>query len=188
MISRVYFPQGAKELVVDSGGRITIEGGGQINLPGLTPEIGEKASLVTGSSDDDSEVTYTAKDIGEAGNDIKIAYVADDEADEVDVLVKGTFITVVCVTSDNEITTTSAEIVAKIAATPEASSLVVASGDGEGKIEAMEPTPLSGGKDTTPAKKGDVFFDADNIYIAISDIEITDEGTGWHKIKHAAFT
>lgn len=183
--AKVYFPQGAEKFVVGAGGRITVKPGGAINIPFLTPVKGAKAALVTGADASSNKVTFTAKAIGKAGNNITIAFVADDEAENVMVIVDGSNITVICKATAGTITTTATGVVAAITADVEASELVTAEGSGTSAVAEMEPTLLEGGKDTTPAQKGDVCFDATNIYIAIADVDITDTGANWKKVAHS---
>lgn len=204
MLAKVYFPQGADEFVVDAGGKVTIkegggvlveaggsveiQAGGIINMPLLTPQKDARAVLKTGDSASVNVVTIAAKAIGMAGNSISVAFVADDEAEDVAVTVEGAAITVKCVVEEETIITTAAEVSAAITATPAAMALVTASGSGSGAVESLEATPLAGGKDTTPAKKGEIYFDITNIYIAVDDMAITDDGSGWHVIQHTALS
>lgn len=184
--AKVYFPQGAEEMVVDSGGRVTVKSGGVINIPFLTPVKGAKATLTTGTSAGSNEVTVTAKVIGKAGNGITVAYVADDDATEASVAVEGTAITVTCKATEGTVTSTAAEIAAAITGSAAAAALVAVEGDGTSAVTGMESTPLEGGKDTTPAKKGDICFDTTNLYIALDDIVVTDAGTQWKKVAWTA--
>ncbi len=180
--SKVYFPQGAEELVIDAGGRVTTKVGGALGLPFLTPAKGAKASLKTGTSAGGNEVTITAKAIGAAGNAVSVAYIADEEVEAATVAVNGRTIEVACVVAEDAIITTAAEIVAAITASAAASELVIATGTGTSAVLAAEATALAGGKDTTAARKGDMCFDSSNIYIALDDIGITDIGANWKKI------
>lgn len=173
-----------KNYMTEGGDRWVV--GGTLSLPNVTPAKGAKATLAIGTST--SEVTYTAKAIGVAGNSIKIAHVADVEAEAVKVEVDGTTITVRCVVAGGNITTTAAQVEAAITASEAASALVTAAkgSTGAGAVVEKAATPLANGKDTTPAKKGDICFDATNIYIATADIAITDDGTAWKKVALSA--
>ncbi len=209
-MAKVRKPQGADRLIVDAGGEVIVEAGGQIlvksggiisaepggsiadNLAELTPKKGLAASLTTALGVADAELVYTAKTLGAAGDEITIEYEDPEEANaEIAVGVNGTAIKVVLVPGDGgAITTTASDISAAIAGSPAASALVgvanKAANDGSGVVTAMAATALAGGQDATPAKKGDVYFDATNIYIAIDDVAITDDGSKWRKIAHSA--
>ncbi len=158
----------------------------------LTPKKGLAASLTTALGVADAELVYTAKTLGAAGDEITIEYEDPEEANaEIAVGVNGTAIKVVLVPGDGgAITTTASDISAAIVGSPAASALVgvanKAANDGSGVVTAMAATALAGGQDATPAKKGDVYFDATNIYIAIDDVAITDDGSKWRKIAHSA--
>jgi len=204
MRAKVRKPQGARELIVDpggvltvfgeivvkSGGRISAEPGGVIadNLAELTPKKGAAAALTTAIGVAHAELVYTAKARGPGGNDITIEYVDPAEANaNVAVEVDGTAIKVLLVPGDGgAITTTAAEILAAFADNPLVSVAKKAGNDGSGVVTAMIATALAGGQDATVAQKGDLYFDATNIYIAIDDIAATDDGSKWRKIAHSA--
>lgn len=215
-MAKIRKPRGARELIVDqdgklqvsgevvveSGGEILVKNGGVIraepggvianNLEESTPKKGAAASLTTAIGVADAELVYTAKTRGAAGNNITIEYEDPEEANAAVVIeVAGTAIKAVLAPGGGEaITTTAGDISAAIAIDEEASALVgvanKAGNDGSGVVTAMAATPLKGGVDATPARKGDICFDATNIYIATDDVDITDDGTGWRKIAHGA--
>lgn len=215
-MAKIRKPRGARELIVDQGGKlkvcgeVVVESGGEIlvknggviraepggviadNLGELTPKKGVAASLTTAIGVADAELVYTAKTRGAAGNNITVEYEDPEEANAAAAVeVVGTAIKVILAPGGGEaITTTADDISAAIALDAEASALVgvadKAGNDGSGVVTAMEATPLKGGVDATLARKGDMYFDATNIYIAIDDVNITDDGTGWRKIAHGA--
>lgn len=204
MGAKIRKPQGARELVIDPGGRITVYGevvvkpGGRIisepggsiadNLAEMTPKKGAAATLTTALGVAQAELVFTAKARGPGGNDITIEYVDPEEANAaVAVEVDGTAIKVLLVPGEGgAITTTANDIIAAFADNTLVSAAKKAGNDGTGVVTAMAPTTLAGGQDSTPAKKGDMYFDATNVYIAIDDVAITDDGSKWRKIQHAA--
>ncbi len=204
MGAKIRKPQGARELVIDPGGRITVYGevvvkpGGRIisepggsiadNLAEMTPKKGAAATLTTALGVAQAELVFTAKARGPGGNDITIEYVDPEEANAaVSVDVEGTAIKVNLVPGDGQaITTTANDIIAAFADNTLVSVAKKAGSDGTGVVTAMAATALAGGQDSTPAKKGDMYFDATNVYIAIDDVAITDDGSKWRKIQHAA--
>lgn len=212
MGAKIRKPQGAKQLVVDpggeiainpdgvmtvtgeilvkNGGRISAEPGGVIadNLAELTPKKGLAAALTTALGVAQAEAVFTAKTRGVAGNDITIEYVDPEEANAaVSVEVAGNAIKVNLVPGDGgAITTTANDIIAAFADNALVTVAKKAGNDGSGVVTAMATTALAGGQDATPARKGDMFFDATNIYIAIDDVGITDDGANWRKVAHGA--
>jgi len=212
MGAKVRKPQGAKQLVVDPGGEIVINPGGVMavtgeilvknggriiaepggviadNLAELTPKKGMAAALTTALGVADAELVFTANTRGKTGNNITIEYVDPAEANAaVSVEVAGNAIKVNLVPGDGgAITTTAAEILAAFADNPLVSVAKKAGNDGSGVVTAMIATALAGGQDATVAQKGDLYFDATNIYIAIDDIAATDDGSKWRKIAHSA--
>ncbi len=131
---------------------------------------------------------FTAKTRGVVGNDITIEYIDPEEENaEIAVEVTGTAIEVILVPGGGEaITTTANDIIAALADNELVSVAKKAGSDGTGVVTAMAATALSGGQDATVAKKGDICFDATSVYIAIDDVNITDDGAKWKKIAHAA--
>ena len=125
---------------------------------------------------------------GAAGNDITIEYVDPEEANAaVSVEVAGTAIKVNLVPGEGgAITTTANDIIAAFADNTLVSVAKKAANDGTGVVTAMAATALTGGQDSTPAKKGDLYFDATNIYIATDDIAATDDGAKWKKVALVA--
>lgn len=212
MGAKVRKPQGAKKLVIDpggeiminpggimqvageimvkNGGRIIAEPGGSIadNLVELTPKKGAAATLTTALGVAQAELVYTAKARGPGGNNITIEYVDPVEANAaVAVEVTGTAIKVLLVPGEaGAITTTANDIIAAFADNTLVSVAKKAGNDGSGVVTAMAATALAGGQDSTPAKKGDLYFDATNIYVAIDDIVATDDGAKWRKVGHGA--
>jgi flagellin len=96
-------------------------------------------------------VTFTAKEEGQAGNDIKIVFSKDSETDKVSISVSGNIITVSLATDeDGNITSTAAEIAEAINNDTSASYLVTASVGTEavsiGSATSVTVT-LSGGND-----------------------------------------
>lgn len=182
--------QVAGEIMVKNGGRIIAEPGGSIadNLAELTPKKGAAATLTTALGVAQAELVYTAKARGPGGNNITIEYVDPVEANAaVAVEVTGTAIKVLLVPGEaGAITTTANDIIAAFADNTLVSVAKKAGNDGSGVVTAMAATALAGGQDSTPAKKGDLYFDATNIYIAVDDIAATDDGSKWHKIAHIA--
>lgn len=178
------------EVVVKAGGRISAEPGGVIadNLAELTPNKGLAAALTTALGVADAELVFTAKTRGAAGNDITIEYVDPEEANAaVSVEVAGTAIKVNLVPGEGgAITTTANDIIAAFADNELVGVAKKAGNDGTGAVTAMAATALTGGQDATPAKMGDMYFDATNIYIAIGDVDTTDDGAKWRKIAHSA--
>ena len=212
MRAKVRKPQGAKKLVIDpggeiminpggimqvageimvkNGGRIIAEPGGSIadNLAELTPKKGAAATLTTALGVAQAELVYTAKARGPGGNNITIEYVDPVEANAaVAVEVTGTAIKVLLVPGEaGAITTTANDIIAAFADNTLVSVAKKAGNDGSGVVTAMAATALAGGQDSTPAKKGDLYFDATNIYIATDDIAATDDGAKWKKVALVA--
>ncbi len=204
MRAKVRKPQGAREMVIDPGGLLTVFGdivvkpGGRISAePGgsiadtlaeLTPKKGAAAAMTTALGVAHAELVFTAKTRGPGGNNITIEYVDPEEANAtVAVEVDGTAIKVLLVPGEGgAITTTANDIIAAFADNTLVSVVKKAANDGSGVVTAMAATALAGGQDSTPAKKGDLFFDATNIYIAIDDIVATDDGAKWRKIAHSA--
>lgn len=212
MGAKVRKPQGAKKLVIDpggeiminpggimqvtgeilvkNGGRIIAEPGGSIadNLAELTPKKGMAAALTTALGVADAELVFTANTRGKTGNNITIEYVDPAEANAaVSVEVAGNAIKVNLVPGDGgAITTTAAEILAAFADNPLVSVAKKDGNDGSGVVTAMIATALAGGQDATVAQKGDLHFDATNIYIATDDVAIDDDGSKWRKIAHSA--
>lgn len=204
MRAKVRKPQGAREMVIDPGGLLTVFGdivvkpGGRISAePGgsiadtlaeLTPKKGAAAAMTTALGVAHAELVFTAKTRGPGGNNITIEYVDPEEANAtVAVEVDGTAIKVLLVPGEGgAITTTANDIIAAFADNTLVSVVKKSANDGSGVVTAMAATALTGGQDSTPAKKGDLYFDATNVYIAIDDIVAADDGAKWRKITHSA--
>jgi hypothetical protein len=100
-------------------------------------------------------LTYTAKDAGDAGNSITIAYVDPEGNDqELSVDVTGTDIVVNLATDETgEITSTATQIKDAIELSVAADALVdvaIVSGAGAGVVTAVAETSLTGGSDAVP--------------------------------------
>jgi hypothetical protein len=147
------------------------------------------ATLTTDLAGDDNDMVYTAKTPGAGGNDITVAYVDPEAANQsLAVGVAGSAITVDLATDGDElITSTAAQIKTAIEASGAANALVslanAGGNDGSGKVTAMAAANLTGGADT-PAAAELVFatFDGDTLteatagerrYVTVADEELT---------------
>lgn len=108
-----------------------------------------KATVTTGVTDPDGDLTFTAKRGGSWGNAITVEYVDPGTPDELlSVHVDGFAITVNLATDGSSVVTTTAVLAAaKIVTDEYAQQLVdvVQAGDGTGLLEAMSPLSLAGG-------------------------------------------
>lgn len=140
-----------------------------------TPVHAVAAAVTINPTGDDNNITYTADDVGSAGNSITIQYVISGSG--VDVSVTGKDILVTAASG-----TLASAVISAVNGHAGASALVtaVASGTVSGAIDDVAKTPLTGGVDATVAKAGTILQDGSNIYIATTDIEI-DSTTGWKK-------
>ncbi len=120
------------------------------------PVNAAQATLARNPAGDDNALTFTAVAYGAEGNDITIAYVDPAANDaELSVSVDGTDIVVSLATGvAGAITSTAAEVLAAIEATPAADALVTvvinaadtgAGDDGSGVVTALAAAPMTGG-------------------------------------------
>jgi hypothetical protein len=140
------------------------------------PVDAAKAARNVNPAGADNGLTFTAVDFGADGNDITVAYLdpgADDAALSVEV--DGTDITVNLATDgDGVITSTAADVLAEVEATPAADALVAVTimttdtgteDDGSGVVTALAAANLAGGLDGTGAgtiAPGGLAIDTDN--------------------------
>jgi hypothetical protein len=109
------------------------------------------ATLGTGVEASNNAITFTANKAGTAGNDIKVALIDPaGNSQSLSVTVEGTYIKVSLATDGaGAITSTPATIIAAIAASPAAATLVTADDTGESTgavaVAAVAATALSGG-------------------------------------------
>lgn len=113
------------------------------------------ASTSTGVVGSNNAITYTAKEVGEAGTGISVSQVNPGTTNAaLAVSVNGEAITVSLATDGaGAITTTAAQVIAAIAANGPASALVAAANQGAstgaGVVPAVAQTALAGGSDPT---------------------------------------
>jgi len=110
------------------------------------------SSLETALVGDNNDLRFVARATGVAGDSVEIAYVDPGAEGALGIGVVGTVITVTLANSAvPAITTTSAEIISLIEATPAATALVdvvhKAGNTGAGVVTALVQTPLAGGVD-----------------------------------------
>lgn len=143
-----------------------------------TPVNAKASSLTTALNGDDNDLVYTAKVKGVDGDNISIEYVDPADDAELDVSVVGQAITVTLGYASGAITSTAADIKAKIEATPEADALAAvenaAGNNGNGLVTAMDATHLAGGQDGTVGTKNEVFHDNGYVYVCTADNTIND--------------
>lgn len=161
--TKVQLVEGGDTLVVASGGKVSIESGGilEVNGKNVTPEVealdgtstifgaagtpvdGVKASLVVNAGDTD--LTFTAVAFGAGGNAITIETVADQATTTVEVA--GNAITINKAVGG----ATAAEVKTAYDLVPAAVALatVAFAGDGSGAVDTIAATPLAGGVDVT---------------------------------------
>lgn len=151
-----------------------VAGNGVLSNPGnaVSPaHAGEAhATLTTACTARNSNIIFTARTAGTAGNSIKIAYIDPAAASAVlAVSVAATTITVTLSTDANKaITTTAGDIIAAILESSEAMALVDAVPSGKldtGVVNAMAATALAGGADgTAGTAEGVLMNDVDVTY------------------------
>ena len=113
------------------------------------------ASTSTGVVASNNAITYTAKQVGQAGNTITVAQVNPGTNNAaLAVTVNGEQITVSLATDGTgTVTTTAAQVIAAVAANGPASALVAAANQGAstgaGVVPAVAQTALAGGSDPT---------------------------------------
>lgn len=151
-------------------------------LGAITPVNGASATVTVVMTNDNADLTYTAKEAGTNGNLISVEHVHQEEANvPLSASVEGNAITVILETDENsDVVSTAAEVKALIEDTPAANALVtvVADGTGEGVVEAKPKASLEGGALCSPeAIVGSIGIkaDASEIYLRVSP-------TGWKKI------
>jgi len=109
-----------------------------------------KASLTVDMTNANADLTYEAKDYGQAGNSISVIHIdPSDVSQELAVSVDGVAITVSLATDGaGAITSTAAEVKAAVLALPAAVALVTVEdeGDGSGVVEAKAIGYLAGGE------------------------------------------
>ena len=136
---------GYKELVADAAGGVK--------------EPGTQASLVTGVEADDNAILWKAREYGVIGHAIRIKLEDPSGANQaLSIGVAGKDITVSLATDGaSAITSTAFDIITAIAASADATSLVMAANsgisDGTGVVVAEALTALAGGADASVGKK-----------------------------------
>ena len=143
-----------------------------------TPVHGVAATGTINPAGTNNSILYTAVTVGAAGNGITIEYVISGAGSAViSVVVSDKSILVTA----GSATVASAVITAVNAATA-AAALVTASASGTvtGVIDTVAATNLTGGVTATAASKGDQMIDADYLYTATANVEVTST-SGWEK-------
>lgn len=136
-----------------SSGAAAVTAVAETHLAGGADMDATHAALTTALAGDDNDIVWRAVVGGAAGNDITIAYVNPAGNDKpLGVVVANNAITVNLATGPaGAITSTAADIIAKMASTPTAAALVTganaAANDGTGVVTAMAATALTGGAD-----------------------------------------
>ena len=149
-------------------------------IPNGTPVNAAAASLTTDLEVANAELVFTAKNKGEAGNNITVTYVAPDEAEaELAVTVSGTDIIVNLATDvDKAVTTTAAEVATAVGTHAVAKLLVTVANkelnNGEGVVKAMAKASLKNGVDGTVGVKWQQYIDDTYLYVAVADNTIND--------------
>lgn len=145
---------------------LTLSGGGEPTKASLTMDCG---------TDETSDVVFTAKEAGSAGNAITIQYKDPGLANQsLSVSVNNNSIVISLATdASGKITTTAQDIINAINADPQTSALVQASQKGQnanGVVEAKQAVSLTGGMDSYP----DTFSSTITVYDSIGNpIELT---------------
>jgi len=146
-----------------------------------TPVDGVKAIVTVDMTNNNADLTYTAREYGTDGDDITVTHVNPDENDEdLVVTVDGKDITVSLETgSTGDIASTANDVKAAIEAHEEADALVAvtADGDGTGAVVEKGEESLSGGVNVTEGIVGSVAFDEANFYVKVDEQE-------WRKVAH----
>jgi len=115
----------------------------------------------------DSALTFTAQEIGTAGNGITCTITADTTAESISVSVSKKAISVTCPATADAITSTPAQVVEAINGNYRAVKLVEVTA-GAGSVTAKTYT-LAGGSDVPAGVDGELRFDNDRLYIYVSD-------------------
>ena len=118
---------------------------------GLLPPAATAAAVTIDMTNATSDLTYTAKTAGSAGNKINVIHIDPSAPSQaLSVEVRGNLIVVNLATGSNSaITSTAALVKAAVNASAEASAIVTCEdeGSGTGIVNATAATPLIGGKD-----------------------------------------
>lgn len=141
----------------------------------MTPPKLAAATVTVDMTNANADMTYTAKEKGYAGNDIKVAHVALDAANvPLTISVHGTLVIASLATNGSKAITTSANLLAAaIAASPEASALITAAVEGTGlgvvNADAGDPNELAGGTDDVYCffKIGQLGADAEKVVVNV---------------------
>lgn len=141
----------------------------------MTPPKLAAATVTVDMTNANADMTYTAKEKGSAGNDIKVAHVALDAANvPLTISVHGTLVIASLATNGSKAITTSANLLAAaIAASPEASALITAAVEGTGlgvvNADAGVPNGLAGGTDDVYCffKIGQLGADAEKVVVNV---------------------
>ncbi len=146
-----------------------------------TPVDGVKAIVTVDMTNNNADLTYTAKEYGTDGDDITVTHVNPGENDEdLVVTVDGKDITVSLETgSTGAIASIANDVKAAIKAHEEADALVAvtADGDGTGAVVEKGEESLSGGVNVTEGIVGSVAFDEANFYVKVDEQE-------WREVAH----
>lgn len=141
----------------------------------FTPPKLTAATVTVDMTDADADMTYTAKEKGYAGNNIKVSHVVLDAANvPLTISVHGTLVIASLATNSSKAITTSANLLAAaIAASPEASALITATVEGTGvgvvNADAGDPNALAGGTDDVYCffKIGQLGADAEKVVVNV---------------------
>jgi hypothetical protein len=149
------------------------------SLTEATPVNGVKATLTLDPTGANNSVLYTAVGAGTRYNTISVRYVISGSGSAV--LSITTASSVITVTAGSA--TTAQSVITAVTADATASTYVtaVASGTVSGTIAAIGPSALSGGINCTPAKKGELRFDGNTLYVATTAMTITST-SGWKRL------
>jgi len=141
----------------------------------FTPPKLTAATVTVDMTDANADMTYTAKEKGYAGNNIKVSHVVLDAANvPLTISVHGTLVIASLATNGSKAITTSANLLAAaIAASPEASALITATVEGTGvgvvNADAGDPNALAGGTDDVYCffKIGQLGADAEKVVVNV---------------------
>ncbi len=167
-------------------GRVEAQNSDGTNAPFAAPSVteatpvnGVKATLTLDPTGANNSVLYTAVGAGTRYNTISIRYVISGSGSAV--LSVATASSVITVTAGSA--TTAQSVITAVTADATASTYVtaVASGTVSGTIAAIGPSALSGGINCTPAKKGELRFDGNTLYVATAAMTITST-SGWKRL------
>lgn len=144
-----------------------------------TPVNGVKATATIDPTGTNNNVLYTAVGAGIRYNTISIRYVISGSGSAV--LSVATASSVITVTAGSATTAQSVITAVNADATAASYVLATASGTVTSAIAATGPTALSGGIDCTPAKRGELRFDGNTLYVATVPMTITST-SGWKRL------